>query len=94
VADAVAEAVADDAEVEAGDTAGAASPYRVELYHLVADPLEQHDLAAAEPQKTAVMLRRLEEWQRRMGAAVSGECDADSVDEERLQQLRDLGYIQ
>jgi arylsulfatase A-like enzyme len=90
----VTDAVADGGDIEAGDTAEATSPYRVELYHLLADPLEQHDLAAVEPQKTAVMLRRLEEWQRRMGAAASGEGEADSLDEERLQQLRDLGYIQ
>lgn len=94
VAHRVPRAAAAAPEGAAGETAEAAPPYRLELYRLLDDPLASNDLAAAEPDKLAVMLRRVEEWQRRMGSAASGGEGAESLDEERLQQLRDLGYIQ
>jgi arylsulfatase A-like enzyme len=80
-------------------TAGGAEPVgeraqRVELYYLPDDPLERHDLAATEPVKVAVMLRRLEEWQRRLGAAVTAAAAGETLDEEKLRQLRQMGYIQ
>ena len=42
----------------------------VELYHLGRDLGEQHDLAAAEPVRTAAMRRRLEAWLRETNAQI------------------------
>ena len=37
-------------------------PPPAQLYNIDRDPLEQEDLAAAEPERAAKMLRELEEW--------------------------------
>ena len=37
-------------------------PPSPELYNIQDDPLEQNDLAASEPERTAKMLRELENW--------------------------------
>jgi len=37
-------------------------PSKAELYDLHADPLEQHDLAAQQPERVAAMQRELEKW--------------------------------
>ncbi len=39
-----------------------------ELYHLSDDPVEAHDLAAAQPQKTAELRARLRAWRESVGA--------------------------
>ena len=41
---------------------------RVELYDLAADPGEQHDLAAAQPERAAELRKRLADWRREVGA--------------------------
>ena len=64
-----------------------------ELYRLSEDPFELADIAAEEPEKVEVLRRRLEEWQRGV-IARSGSGDGESADDEMLEQLRNLGYIQ
>jgi arylsulfatase A-like enzyme len=66
---------------------------RAELYRLADDPLELADLSAAEPEKVAVLRRRLEEWQRGVLGLGAG-ADGESAGDEMLEQLRNLGYIQ
>ncbi len=39
-----------------------------ELYHLSEDPLEAHNLAAAEPAKVAALLAKLDAWRKEVGA--------------------------
>ena len=39
-----------------------------ELYHLSADPLEAHDLAATEPARAAALLAKLDAWRKEVGA--------------------------
>ena len=41
---------------------------RTELFNLAADPGEQHDLATAEPARTAALLTALRSWRRYIGA--------------------------
>jgi arylsulfatase A-like enzyme len=65
---------------------------RAALYRLTDDPFELSDLAAEEPEKVTVLRRRLEEWQRAVLAGGDGE--GVSADDEMLEQLRNLGYIQ
>ncbi|MCB1021328.1 MAG: sulfatase-like hydrolase/transferase [Acidobacteria bacterium] len=43
-----------------------------ELYDLLADPYEQHNLAATEPAIAATMLKQLEDWQRSVERSLSG----------------------
>ena len=43
-------------------------PKRVELYNLADDLGEDHDLAAAEPERTARMLSMLRAWRDEVGA--------------------------
>jgi arylsulfatase A-like enzyme len=66
-----------------------------ELYDWRADPLNQKDLAVAEPEVVKRMAAELDAWRRRAEAqklpadtAVAGAMSA-----EELQQLRSLGYI-
>ena len=66
---------------------------RAELFAFEVDPLEQDDRAAAEPQRVEALLQRLEEWEQRVAAAVLGQEEAP-MDEETLEQLRSLGYVQ
>ena len=72
----------------------AAPTYRVELYRLLDDALERTDLAAQEPLKVEVMRRRLLAWQQRLGAAAAATAEGETLDEEKLRQLENLGYIQ
>jgi len=65
---------------------------RAELYRLTEDPFELADLAAEEPEKVEVLRRRLEEWQRGVVGGRGGE--GEGTDDEMLEQLRNLGYIQ
>jgi arylsulfatase A-like enzyme len=66
------------------------------LFDLAADPAELNDIAAANPDKVAVMERQLEAWGK-MVAAVSLDPElktAEELDDATLDQLRSLGYIQ
>jgi hypothetical protein len=67
-----------------------------ELYDLAADPLQQHDLAAAQADKLAVMVRHLEAWEKLVAIASLDPNlrAAEDLDEETLKQLKSLGYIQ
>ena len=64
-----------------------------ELYNLLEDPLELNDLSEREPDRIEVLTRRLDDWRRRLAVSAPGE-EAAPVDEETLEQLRSLGYIQ
>jgi arylsulfatase A-like enzyme len=67
------------------------------LYHLPVDPLEQNDLAGneSEAERIAVLRRHLDAWEE-MVAASSLDPDREEapMDEDTLEQLRSLGYIQ
>ncbi len=43
-----------------------------ELYHLIRDPMEQHDLSGSEPKRAAAMKEQLESWQRSVLDSWSG----------------------
>jgi arylsulfatase A-like enzyme len=60
-----------------------------ELFDLAADPGETSNLALAEPATLAVMKERLLAWLRAHPAAAQGE----RRDEETLEELRSLGYV-
>jgi len=64
---------------------------RTLLFDLEADPREQRDLAAAEPERAAAMAATLEAWteeQKNRGAGRK-----ISVDAEELRKLKELGYL-
>ena len=64
---------------------------RTMLFDLEADPREQRDLAASEPERTAAMKATLEAWteeQKNRGASRKVEVDA-----EELRKLKELGYL-
>ena len=67
---------------------------RYELYDLNADPTEQHDLAAEQPQRVAELTRLLEkqiEENEALGAGVA--VQEAAMTPEELERLRLLGYI-
>ena len=66
---------------------------QAELFAFEADPLEQDDLAAADPQRVEALLQRLEEWEQSVAGAVLGQEEAP-MDDETLEQLKSLGYVQ
>jgi arylsulfatase A len=47
------------------------APQSPQLYHLVSDPYERHDVSAANPDRTEQMMAQLEHWFRQM----SEECE-------------------
>lgn len=66
-----------------------------ELYHVDRDPLEAHDLAAAQAEEAAALGHVLDEWLASLGglvAPVSAQPDLSGTDEE-LQTLKELGYL-
>jgi arylsulfatase A-like enzyme len=67
---------------------------RVELFDLGQDPLEQRDLAAAEPQRVEVLRRQLAEWQAEVARTAFGAAAAQPLAEDTLKQLKSLGYVQ
>ena len=69
--------------------------FRRELYDLEADPMEQEDLSDARPLMTGYLLQQLK-LQRRYNEALTGSSEREvlPMDEEQLQRLRDLGYLQ
>jgi arylsulfatase A-like enzyme len=70
---------------------------RAELYHLPDDPLESNDLAGdeSEVERLAVLRRHLKAWEEMVAAAsLDPAMQTTPMDEETLEQLRSLGYIQ
>ena len=64
-----------------------------ELYDLLADPGELHNLAAAEPSATSSMRQLVEAW--RKGLSIASPDDRhEQIDEGLLENLRSLGYVQ
>ena len=43
-----------------------------ELYDLLADPMEQHDIAAEHPERVSRMVSEMEEWQRSVERSLTG----------------------
>ena len=67
----------------------------VELYNLVEDPLEQHDLAAEDHKRTTVFSQHLGAWRKLIAAtSLDPELRSGTLDEETVEQLKSLGYIQ
>jgi arylsulfatase A-like enzyme len=64
----------------------------VELYDIVADPDEQADLAAAEPDRVAALLEVLDE-RIRWSNLNPVEANPVTLTEEQLEQLKSLGYV-
>lgn len=65
------------------------------LFHLAEDPLEQVDIAALEPEKLDVLRRRLDDWQAVFGGRLGDDgAEISEEDRERLEQLKNLGYVQ
>jgi arylsulfatase A-like enzyme len=65
-----------------------------ELYDLVADPLEQHDLAGERPPELEVMIGLQQGWEERVAdSTYASSGEAAPLDPETLEQLRRLGYI-
>ncbi len=67
----------------------------VELFNLRADPREQHDLSTDGPDHVLTMTKLLESWEA-MVASQPPERSATGkpLDEETIEQLRELGYVQ
>jgi arylsulfatase A-like enzyme len=66
------------------------------VFDLAADPLELNDLSEQQGDRAAVLQRHLEAWEK-MVAAVSLDPELRSeeeLDDETLEQLKSLGYIQ
>jgi arylsulfatase A-like enzyme len=66
---------------------------RAELYNLLADPLELEDLSAAEPERVEVLRRKLDSWDELVSRSALGQETAP-LDDDTLEQLRSLGYVQ
>jgi arylsulfatase A-like enzyme len=67
------------------------------LYHLADDPLELNDLAgsASEAERVAVLRRHLDAWEEMVAvASLDPDRQEAPMDEDTLEQLRSLGYIQ
>jgi arylsulfatase A-like enzyme len=66
-----------------------------ELYDLTRDPAEQVDLSASEANRVAVLEDHLSAWKKMVSvASLDPERRTEELDEEALEQLRSLGYIQ
>ncbi len=68
----------------------------LELYDLSNDPLELTDLSAENDERVSAMVATLEQWKLAMQSstehfAAGGEAE---LDEESIERLRSLGYIQ
>lgn len=73
------------------------SEQRHELYDLGADPGEQNDLVAAGRAPRAVMERfemLFTQWLRSAEAQTGGSIDESALDEEMIESLRSLGYVE
>ncbi|MGH9339933.1 MAG: hypothetical protein ACRD1R_10200 [Acidobacteriota bacterium] len=66
-----------------------------ELYDHVKDPLDQHDLAAQNPEVVQRLKAELDDWRKAALAAQLPEADStEGLSREELERLRSLGYIQ
>jgi len=67
-----------------------------ELYHLAEDPLELNDLAAAEANRVAVLRDHLAAWEKMVAAASLDpeKRTEEALDDDTLERLKSLGYIQ
>lgn len=66
-----------------------------ELYDLNTDPAERTDLAASEENRVAVLEDHLGAWQKMVSAAsLDPDRRTAELDDEALEQLKSLGYIQ
>lgn len=65
------------------------------LYDLAADPTAQTDLAEQFPERVKVLEEHREAWSKMVAAAsLDPERRSEDLDDETLDQLRSLGYIQ
>jgi arylsulfatase A-like enzyme len=66
----------------------------VELYDVVADPLEQHDLAGPRPPELEVMVGLQKGWEDLVaGSTFARHGEPAPLDQKTLEQLRQLGYV-
>jgi arylsulfatase A-like enzyme len=66
-----------------------------ELYDVRNDPLEQDDIAASKPPVLEIMAGLLHSWQEEVASStVDRSGEPAPLDEETLEQLRQLGYVQ
>jgi arylsulfatase A-like enzyme len=66
---------------------------KAELYSFLDDPLELDDLASSDPERVQVLQRRLDAWKELVTKAALGQETAP-LEEDTLEQLRSLGYVQ
>jgi arylsulfatase A-like enzyme len=67
----------------------------VELYDRRADPLDQHDLAAAHPEVVAALRAELERWRADAARLALPKADAAGpLAPEEAERLRALGYVE
>lgn len=64
----------------------------VQLYDLLQDPGEHHNLAEERPRLARTMAAALRKWRRRLGKA-SGRQDPRAVGPAHLERLKSLGYL-
>ena len=64
---------------------------RVELYDLSADPGEQHDVGASEPERRAAMLEELQDWRKATALRARDNLVLDHAEAEA--KLKALGYL-
>ena len=66
-----------------------------ELYELTSDPAEQTDIAANEDNRVTVLEDHLGAWKKMVSAAsLDPDRRTEELDDEALEQLKSLGYIQ
>jgi arylsulfatase A-like enzyme len=64
-----------------------------ELYSLIADPLEQRDLAARDPQRVAAMAGLIQAFEQSTGWRLDGAAPAQPLDPELRARLEAMGYV-
>ena len=89
---------------EDGDYYAALGGYRLvqrgvdgpsELYYLATDPDERTDVAASEEKRVTVLEDHLDAWKKMVSvASLDPERRTEELDDEALEQLKSLGYIQ
>lgn len=66
----------------------------LELYRVVDDPFEEHDLSRSAPTEVQQLRRHLTNLQQAQGVAPNAEQIEDASDPALTRRLRDLGYIE